>query len=54
MSENEVLTDCVDREAARRRDELRDAFVAFRHEEAWGRIERGLLSGRPRRCGRRA
>jgi putative addiction module component (TIGR02574 family) len=33
------LPDWVDQEAARRRDEMRDASVGIPHEEAWRRIE---------------
>jgi len=34
------LPEWVDREAARRRDEMRDPTVGLTHDEAWKRIER--------------
>ncbi|HUT10958.1 MAG TPA: addiction module protein [Thermoguttaceae bacterium] len=34
------LPDWVDREAARRRDEMRDPMVGLEHDETWRRIER--------------
>lgn len=34
------LPDWVDREAARRRDEMRDPRFGLSHEETWRRIER--------------
>ena len=34
------LPDWVDREAARRRDDMRDPNCGLTHEETWGRIER--------------
>ena len=34
------LPDWVDREAARRRDEMRDPSVGLSHDETWRRIER--------------
>ena len=34
------LPDWVDREAARRRDEMRDPSCGISHEEAWQRIDR--------------
>ena len=34
------LPDWVDREAARRRDEMRDPTFGLGHDETWGRIER--------------
>ncbi len=34
------LPDWVDREAARRRDEMRDPTFGFSHDETWRRIER--------------
>jgi hypothetical protein len=34
------LPEWVDREAARRRDEMRDPTFGLRHDETWDRIER--------------
>ena len=34
------LPDWVDREAAKRRDEMRDPTFGLTHDEAWKRIER--------------
>ena len=34
------LPDWVDREAARRREEMRDPSIGISHEEAWQRIDR--------------
>ena len=34
------LPDWVDREAARRRDEMRDSKCGISHEDAWQRIDR--------------
>lgn len=34
------LPDWVDREASRRRDEMRDPTLGRSHDETWGRIER--------------
>ena len=34
------LPDWVDRETARRRDEMRDPTFGLSHDETWGRIER--------------
>lgn len=39
-TESTPLPDWVDREAARRRDEMRTPSFGLSHEEAWRRIER--------------
>ncbi len=41
------LPDWLDREATRRRDEMRDPSFGLSHEEAWRRIEQRI--GRQRR-----